>query len=152
MQRRPHFFMEKFTHRSSMNPLITIAQPCQSKAFGIFAICSFLLLLLDFHKLRDTLLNGHKSRRFIDFLIFEDILLRTLLDFDIDQHQCMQATLTVLMDFFVETVRLPFLGPKRNRNHLTESIHLQSAAANCTNDAGVVDNLNVDAEFNSSEI
>jgi hypothetical protein len=145
MQRRPHFFMEKLTHRPSMNSLITIAQPSQAKAFGIFAIRPFLLLLLDFHKLRDTLLNGHKSRRFIDLLIFENILLSTLLHLDIDQHQCVKAALPILLYFLVETVGLPFLGPKWDGDHLAESIHLQSAAANCTDDAGVVDHLNVDA-------
>lgn len=57
----------------------------------------------------------------------------------------MQSCLAILQDLAVETVRLPLVSPEGDGDHLSEAIDLQSTGSNCTDDTGIVDDLNLDA-------
>ena len=64
----------------------------------------------------------------------------------------MKPALAILQDFLVETIGPPFLSPQRDRDDFPESINLQSATPHCAYDAGIVDDLDSNAELYSTKI
>lgn len=63
----------------------------------------------------------------------------------------MEVSSSVLKDLVVPAVRSPFLIPKRDGYYLSEAIDLQATTSNGTDDAGIMDDLDFDAELYRSE-
>lgn len=53
----------------------------------------------------------------------------------------MKATINVFLNFIVETVRPPGIGPVRNRNGLAELVQLQTATTDCIHNGSIVNDL-----------
>jgi len=58
-----------------------------------------------------------------------------------------QTATKVEFHLVVEAVRTPVLIVERDADGLTKSIQLQTASSACIHDAGIVNNLNLDAHF-----
>ena len=80
-----------------------------------------------------------------------EILLRLLLNLNIQQNQRMHPKPCILRDAIVKAIRLPRLREKDARNGLAEVVQLQSARADGVHDGCVVDDAGGDFFLPGSE-
>lgn len=145
VQWRTHIFIKKNFHWTGNYFLVWISNSSQTKTFCFLVEYTTLFIFLDLKELLDTFLNGHESWRFIDFLVFKDVLLCSFFNLNVYKNKSMKIIFSIDSDFIIKTVRSPFFSPKRYWNCFTESINLKTSATDSTNDTGVVDDFNFNA-------
>ena len=81
---RAHLHPQEIRHHSRFYLLVRVAHPSQPETFRSRLVCPLLSAFLCLQQLLNALLNTHKFRRLVYFLILENIFLSPLLYFDID--------------------------------------------------------------------
>ena len=84
MKRWTHINIQKLFHFTRLDLLVRIPNPGQTETLSVLGISLFLVVFLSLQQLFDTFLDCHESWRFVNFLVFEDVLLGPFLDFDVD--------------------------------------------------------------------
>merc|ERR1711916_176442 len=110
---------------------------------GVFGEDPAALVGFDLEELLERSVDGHEAGRVVDHLALGQVLVRDLLDLDVEETQSVEPPLCVRLDLLVERVRPPPLVEEHNRDREPKVVQLEPTRARRIHDRRVVDHLDL---------